>query len=72
MRLVFSNISYLLKTKSTFFYLPFKFFLGSFESPKNLKIAIGKFYQYCLKFSQMMPHKSSFQTALIIKALVWW
>ena len=68
MRPVFSNILYFLKAKSTFFYLP-PIFLESFETPKYLKIVISKFYQYCLKFNQMMRQKSSFQTALMIKAL---
>ena len=31
---------------------------------KNLKILIGKFFYYCLKFCQIMPQKSSLQTVL--------
>ena len=42
---VFSNISYFLCTKSPLFYLPYKFFGGCFEIPKefqnfNEKIAL--------------------------------
>ena len=35
-------------------------YFGGVETPKNLKILIGKFFYYCLKFCQMMPQKSSF------------
>ena len=72
MRQVFSNISYFLRTKFTFIYLPFKFGLGGFETPKNLEIQKSKIYHCCLKFCQMMPQKSSFQTVLMMKGLVMW
>ena len=72
MRPVFSNILYFLRTKFTFIHLPFKFVWGGFETPKNLEIQISKIYYYRLKFCQMMPQKSSFQTVLMIKGLVMW
>ena len=36
MRPVFSNI-YFLRTKFSFFYLPYKFVLGGFETPKEFE-----------------------------------
>ena len=72
MRPVFSNISYTLRTKFTFIYLPFKFVWGGFETPKNLEIQKSKIYHYRLKFCQMMSQKSSFETVLMMKALVMW
>ena len=71
MRLIFSNISYFLKTKS-FFYLPYKIFWECFETLKNLEILINKCFYYCLKFCEMMPQKSSFQTLSMKKALDLW
>ena len=70
MRLVFSNLLYFLRTKSTFFYLQYELDLGVLRPVKNLKVSISKFYHYCLIFCQMMPLKSSFQTVLMIKALL--
>ena len=56
-----------------FFLLIIKNFFGRVLKPlKNLKISIGKFRNYCLKFCQIMPQKNSFQTALMIKALASW
>ena len=72
MRPVFSNISYFLRTKFTFIYLPFKFVWGVLRPLKNLEIQKRKIYYYCLKFCQMMPQKSSFQTVLMMKGLVMW
>ena len=72
MRPVFSNISYFLRTKFTFIYLSLKFVWGGLETPKNLEIQKRKIYCYRLKFCQMMPQKSSFQTVLMIKDLVMW
>ena len=57
MKPVFSNLSYFLKTKSIFFYLPYKFVWGILRSLRSLKILIGKFLYYYLKFCQMMPQK---------------
>ena len=37
-----------------------------------MKILIGKFFYYCLKFCQMMTQKSSFQTVLMLKGLLSW
>ena len=39
---------------------------------KNLEIYKSKIYYYRLKFCQMMPQKSSFQTVLMMKGLVMW
>ena len=64
MRPVFSNISYLLRNKFTFIYLPFKFVWGILRPLKTLKIQKSKIYYYRLKFCEMMPQKSSFQTVL--------
>ena len=72
MRSVFSNISYFLRTKFTFIYLSFKFVWRGFETPKNLEIQKRKIYYYRLKFCEMMPQKSSFQTVSMIKGLVMW
>ena len=72
MKPVFSNISYFLRTKSTFFTYPTNLFGEVLRPLKNLKILIAKFYHYCLKFCEMMPRKSSFQTVSMIKGLVLW
>ena len=72
MQLVFSNISYFLCTKFTFVYLSLKFVWGVLRPLKNLEIQKSKIYYYHLKFCQMMPQKSSFQTVLMIKGLVLW
>ena len=72
MRLVFSNISYFLRTKFTFIYLSLKFVWGVLRPLKNLEIQKRKIYHYRLKFCQMMPQKSSFQTVLVMKGLVMW
>ena len=72
MRLVFSNISYTLRTKFTFIYLSLKFVWGVLRPLKNLEIQKSKIYYYRLKFCQMMPQKSSFQTVLMMKGLVLW
>ena len=72
MRPVFSNISYILRTKLTFICLPFKFVWGVLRPLKNLKIYKSKIYCFRLKFCQMMPQKPSFQTVLMIKGLVLW
>ena len=37
MRPVFSNISYFLRTKSTFFTYPTNLFVGGFETPKKFE-----------------------------------
>ena len=48
-------------------------FVVEFASPlNNLKILIGKFFYYCLKFCKIMAQKYSFQTVLMIQALVSW
>ena len=70
MRLVFSNISYILRTKFTFIYLSFKFVWGVLRPLRNLEIYKSKIYYYRLKFCEMMPQKSSFQTVSMIKGLV--
>ena len=72
MRPIFSNISYFLRTKFTFIYLSFKFVWGVLRPLKHLEIQKSKIYYYRLKFCEMMPQKSSFQTALMIKGLVMW
>ena len=72
MRPVFSNISYFLRTKFTFIYLPLKFVWGVLRPLKKLEILISKIYHYRLKFCEMMPQKSSFQIVSIIKGLVMW
>ena len=72
MRPVFNNISYFLRTKFTFIYLSLKFVWGVLRPLKNLEIQKRKIYYYCLKFCEMMPQKSSFQTVLMIKGLVLW
>ena len=68
---VFSNISYCLRTKFTFIYLSFKFVWGGLRPLKHLEIQKRKIY-YLLKFCQMMPQKSNFQTVLMIKGLAMW
>ena len=72
MRLVFSNISYFLRTKFAFIYLPFKIVWGVLRPLKYMEIQKSKIYYYRLKFYQMMPQKSSFHTVLMIKGLVMW
>ena len=72
MRPVFSNISYSLRTKSTFIYLSLKFVWGVLRPLKNLEIYKRKIDYYRLKFCQMMPQKNSFQTVSMIKGLVLW
>ena len=72
MRRIFSNISYILRTKFTFIYLPIKFVWGGFETPTKFEILKRKINHYRLKFCQMMPQKSSFQTVSMIKGLVMW
>ena len=72
MRLVFSNISYFLLTVFTFFLPTIQIFWEVLRLLRNLKILVDKFFYYCLKFCQMMPQKSSFQTVLTIKALILW
>ena len=47
-------------------------FGGVLRPLKNLEIQKCKIYHYCLKFCQMMPQKSSFQTVLMMKGLVMW
>ena len=72
MRPVFSNTLYFLRTKFTFIYLSFKFVWEVLRPLKNLEISKRKIYHYRLKFCQMMPQKSSFQTVSIMKGLVMW
>ena len=72
MRPVLSNILYFLRTKFTFIYLALKFVWGVLRPLKNLEIQNSKIYYYRLKFCQIMPQKSSFQTVLMIKGLVLW
>ena len=47
-------------------------FGGVLRPLKNLEIRKRKIYYYRLKFRQMMPQNSSFQTVLMIKGLVLW
>ena len=47
-------------------------FRGLLRPLKNLEIQKRKIYYYRLKFCQMMPQKSSFQTVLMMKGLVMW
>ena len=47
-------------------------FEGVLRPLKNLEIQKRKIYYYRLKFCEMMPQKSSFQTVLMIKGLVLW
>ena len=73
MKSVFSNISYLLQTKSTFVLFTKQFLgRGVFGPLSNLKILMSKFFYYSLKFCQKISQKSSFQTALTKKAFVSW
>ena len=67
MKPVFSNISYFLHIKSTYHS---NLFGGGLRPLNNLEIQKSKIYHYRLKFCQMMPQKSSFQTVLMIKGLV--
>ena len=69
---VFSNILYTLRTKFTLIYLSLKFVWGVLRPLKSLEIQKRKIYHYRLKFCQMMPQKSSFQTVLMMKGLVLW
>ena len=69
---IFSNISYFMCTKFSFFEPTIKIVAGDFKTPKKLKNFRGKFLYYCLKFCQMMPQKSSFHYVFMIKGLVSW
>ena len=72
MRPVFSNIWYFLRTKFTLTTYHSNLFGGVLRPLKNLEIQKRKIYYYRLKFCQMMPQKSSFQTVLMMKGLVLW
>ena len=69
MRPVFSNISYFYALNLLLSTYHSNLF-GGLRPLKNLEIQKSKIYYYRLKFCQMMPQKSSFQTVLMMKGLV--
>ena len=72
MRPVFSNISYFYALNLLLSTYHSNLFGGVLRPLKNLEIQLSKIYHYRLKFCQMMPQKSSFQTVLMMKGLVMW